>query len=322
MANAQEAEKNISDSTSRTPTRLWLQAVRPFSFTASITPMLLGAALAYYNQQIGIVGNIQWLFLPLILVCGLLYHAGSNLISDYFDHKYGVDAEDTKGSSGVLVQGLLRPAQVYRAGLLLLALGTLLGITFIISRGMFAAVLGAIGLLGGYFYCGGPKGYKYIALGDLFVGMLFGPLMVFGSYYCLTGSTEMMFVFLASLPIGFLVIGILHANNTRDIVYDRRANSYTVAGMVGFRVSRLYYAALVILAYVAVVGFVATKLLPLGSILVLVTLKPAIDALRNILASTGPDDARLATADEASAQLHLGFGLTLIVGTVASSLFI
>lgn len=315
-----EAGKTTPDSTART--RHWLQAVRPFSFTASITPMLLGAALAYYNQQIGIVGQIQWLFLPLILACGLLYHAGSNLISDYFDYKHGVDAADTKGSSGVLVQGLLQPAQVYRAGLLMLALGTLLGIAFIVSRGIFAAVLGGIGLLGGYFYCGGPKGYKYIALGDLCVGMLFGPLMVFGSYYCLTGSTEILFIFLASLPIGFLVIGILHANNTRDIVHDRRANSYTVAGVIGFRLSRLYYAVLVILAYFAVIGFVATDLLPLGSLLVLVTLKPAIDALRNVLTSTGPDDARLANADEASAQLHLGFGLTLIVGTAASSLFV
>ncbi len=322
MSKAQEVEKSVSDSTAPTGFKLWLQAVRPFSFTASITPMLLGGALAYYNRQVGIVGQIDWYFLPLILVCGLLYHAGSNLVSDFFDHKYGVDAGDTKGSSGVLVQGLLQPSQIYKAGLLLLAVGTLLGITFIVARGWFAAVLGVIGLLGGYFYCGGPRGYKYIGLGDALVGILFGPLMVFGSYFCLTGSTDMLYIFLISLPIGFLVIGILHANNTRDIDHDRRVHAYTVAGLIGFTASKVYYGGLVILAYVAVIGFVATNLLPLGALLVLVTLKPAIDALKKVFTSSDPHDEKLAMADVASAQLHLGFGVMLIVGTVVSSLFI
>lgn len=322
MANAQEVEKSVSAPSTHSGLKLWLQAVRPFSFTASITPMLLGGALAYYSQQVGVVGQIEWFFLPLILVCGLLYHAGSNLISDYFDHKYGVDAGDTKGSSGVLVQGLLQPAQVYRAGLLLLALGTVLGITFIVSRGWFAAVLGSIGLLGGYFYCGGPKGYKYFALGDPLVGLLFGPLMVFGSYFCLTGSTDFLFVFLTSLPIGFLVIGILHANNTRDIDHDRRARTITVAGVIGFKASKAYYAGLVILAYAAAFAFVAVGLLPLGALLVVLTLKPAIEVLRKVLTSSDPHDEKLSMADVATAQLHLGFGVTLIVGTIVSSLFI
>ena len=321
MSERHNAEQQSVDIPVAGP-KLWLQAVRPFSFTASITPMLVGGALAYYHLQLGLVGQIEWYFLPLILVCGLLYHAGSNLVSDFFDHKYGVDADDTKGSSGVLVQGLLQPSQVYRAGLLLLALGTLLGVTFIVTRGVFAAVLGVIGLLGGYFYCGGPKGYKYIALGDPLVGLLFGPLMVFGSYFCLTGSTDMMIVFLTSLPIGFLVIGILHANNTRDIEHDKRAHSYTVAGVIGFKASKVYYAGLVILAYAAVIGFVVAEILPIGALLVLVTLKPAIDALRKVLTSTDSHDEKLAMADVATAQLHLGFGVTLIVGTVVSSLFI
>lgn len=319
MTDAQEKEEAALAAPGQM--QVWFQAVRPFSFTASATPILLGAALALHNQQLGIVDRVQWYFLPLILACGLLYHAGSNLISDYFDFRHGVDAEDTKGSSGVLVQGLLRPGQVYRGGLLLLALGTLLGLIFIIARGQFALVLGSIGLLGGYFYCGGPKGYKYIALGDAFVGMLFGPLLVFGSYFCLTGNTEMIPVFLASLPIGFLVIGILHANNTRDIVHDKRAGSYTVAGVIGFEASRIYYIGLVILAYVSVAAAVAAKLLPPGALLVLVTLKPAVAALRNVLASNDPGDPRLEMADVASAQLHLAFGLTLIAGTVVSAIF-
>jgi 1,4-dihydroxy-2-naphthoate octaprenyltransferase len=146
--------------------------------------------------------------------------------------------------------------------------------------------------------------------------------MVFGSYYCLTGRFDAAFIFLASLPIGLLVIGILHANNTRDIDDDRRAQSYTFAGLIGFEGSKLYYAALIILAYATVSGLVFTNMLPLGALLALVTVKPAVNALRNVLASTAPGDARLDMADVVAAQLHLAFGMTLMLGTIASALFI
>ena len=78
------------------------------------------------------------------------------------------------------------------------------------------------------FYTGKPIGYKYIALGDFLVFTLMGPLMVIGSYYVLTGdyNTNVLYV---SLPVGFLVAAILHANNLRGIVHDTQANVKTLA---------------------------------------------------------------------------------------------
>lgn len=199
-----------------------MQAVRAFSFTASMVPVFVGAMLALAYE-----GTVRWSLFPLVVVCSLLFHGGTNLVSDYFDFQRGVDRKDTFGSSGVLVNRLLQPRQVLHAGLLLFALGCVLGLILLAYRGMPIFVLGVIGLLGGFFYTGKPIGYKYIALGDFLVFTLMGMLMVIGSYYVLTGdyNTNVLYI---SLPVGFLVAAILHANNLRDIVHDTEANVRTL----------------------------------------------------------------------------------------------
>ena len=85
----------------------YLQATRPFSFTASMVPVLAGAALAFALND-----NSKWLLLPLIMICSLLYHAATNLVSDYCDHKKGVDQDYTFGGSRVIQQNLLKPNQL------------------------------------------------------------------------------------------------------------------------------------------------------------------------------------------------------------------
>ncbi|HEX3073321.1 MAG TPA: prenyltransferase, partial [Ignavibacteriales bacterium] len=72
-------------------------------------------------------GTIQWFLLPVALICAMTVHAGSNMISDYFDLKKGVDTKETFGSSKVLVDEILTPREVLRGGLICLAVGFLLG---------------------------------------------------------------------------------------------------------------------------------------------------------------------------------------------------
>jgi 1,4-dihydroxy-2-naphthoate octaprenyltransferase len=95
---------------------VWFQATRPFSFTASITPVLIGAALAMRSPL-----PVTWILFPVFLICALLIHAATNLISDYEDFRKGVDRAYTYGSSGVLVGGLLEPKQVKNAAYALFA---------------------------------------------------------------------------------------------------------------------------------------------------------------------------------------------------------
>lgn len=305
---------------------VWIQAVRAFSFTASMVPIFVGAMLALSydlpspaeagSAKAG--GDVRWVLFPLVVVCSLLFHAGTNLVSDYFDFQRGVDRKNTFGSSGVLVNGLLQPKQILNAGLLMFGLGFVLGLILVWFRGMPIFWLGVIGLLGGFFYTGKPIGYKYLALGDFLVFTLMGPLMVIGSYYVLTGdyTTNVLYV---SLPIGFLVAAILHANNLRDIVHDTHANVRTLANLVGLKGAKIEYYFLVGGAYVSVIVMVLTSVVKPWALLVLLSLPPAMKNVKAISNAREDAGAEIAMIDVQTAQHHFLFGLLLIVGLILSA---
>lgn len=302
-----------TSTTSRSPMSIWMQAVRAFSFTASMVPVLVGAMLALEYP-----GEVKWWLFPLVVVCSLLFHSGTNLVSDYFDFQRGVDRKNTYGSSGVLVNGLLQPKQVLNAGLLMFGLGFLLGLVLVVFRGMFIFWLGVIGVLGGFFYTGKPIGYKYFALGDFLVFTLMGPLMVIGSYYVLTGNYNSTVLYV-SLPIGFLVAAILHANNLRDIAYDTQANVRTLANIFGLKAAKIEYYFLIAAAYLSVIMMVLTSVVKPWALLVLLSLPPAMKNVRAISNAREDAVAEIAMIDVQTAQHHFLFGILLIVGLILSA---
>ena len=225
---------------------VWGRAVRPFSFTASVTPVLLGGALAFERN---VTGN--WVALPLFLLCAVIFHAATNLISDHADFVKGVDKDYTYGSSGVLVEGLLTPQQVRTGAHLLFAAGFVLGLTLVALRGLPILILGLIGIAGGYTYTGRPVGYKYLALGDALVFILMGVLLVVGSDYALSGDLSFR-TLMVSLPVSALVTAILHANNLRDIRHDAEAGVRTLAGILGESNAKGLYVVLIAFSYFSV----------------------------------------------------------------------
>lgn len=294
----------------RSRVSLWIQAVRAFSFTASVIPVLLGGLFA-----LGAEGPKAWYLLPLAVLGGLLLHAGTNLINDYYDYINGVDRECSYGSSGVLVAGLLPPRAILWGALTAFGLAVALGVVLIAFRGWSMAALGVIGLAGGYLYTGRPVGYKYFALGDLLVFVLMGPLMVLGGYLTVTGVYRPE-VLMLSLPLGCLVAAILAANNLRDVVHDGEANVTTLARVLGAKGGRAEYATLVAGAYAIVVGLVIARVLSPWTLLVLISSPLALKNLRAVLGSRPGEAEDLATADATTAQLHMAFGLLLILGVV------
>lgn len=297
----------------RNKASVWIQAARPFSFTASMTPIIVGAMLALDYQ-----GPVSWFLFPLIAVCSLLLHAGANIVSDYFDYLHGVDQADTYGGSRVLLQGLLEPKLLLRGGMIVLAAAFVLGMILVVLRGMPVFWFGIVGLLGGYFYTGKPIAYKYYALGDFLVFTLFGPLMVIGSYFVLTNdfNTNVLYV---SLPIGFLVASILHANNTRDISFDRRAKAYTVANVLGLRAAIAEYYLLVLGAYASVIIMVLLGVVKPWTLVVFLGMFPALKNLKTIRGAQVENPSAIAMLDVQSAQHHMLFGILLSVGLILSA---
>ena len=292
---------------------VWFQATRPFSLTASVLPVVIGAVLAASAE-----GPVLWPLFPLIVVCSLLFHIGTNMVSDYFDYRRGVDRDETFGGSRVLIEGLVTPKQLLAVGIILFAIGFSLGLLLVAVRGWPIFILGVIGLLGGWFYTGGPVAYKYVALGDLLVFILMGPLMVIGSYLALTGGFSLTVLY-ASLPVGCLVAAILHANNLRDIAHDARADIKTMAMVLGMPAAKAIYVGLVGGAYLVVLVMVLAKLITPLALAVGITLPLALRNVKAVLASVPGKPESIAMGDVMSAQLHLAFcalfGIAILVGT-------
>ena len=287
--------------------RMWVQAVRPFSFTASIVPVLLGSAVAATQGMF----NPGLFFLTLLGAVGI--QAAANLFSDYFDYQGGYDSAESSGGSGVLVRGILQPSEVFLAGLALIAFVAAIGLYLTALRGTPVLVLGVLGVLGAYFYSGRPIAYKYRALGDPAIFLLFGPLMVLGAYYVQARAIELV-PMLYALPVGCLVTAILHVNNTRDIPSDGRGSGTTVAAALGLGGAKVLLYALVAAAYLLVIAGVLSGTFVRWSALALLSAPLGWNLAKAVAAAKASQD--LVMLDIAAARLHLVFGLLLVLGVL------
>lgn len=293
--------------------RIWLRAVRPFAFTASVVPVLVGAALAAAR------GGARWELLPLVLGGVVLLNAGTNLVSEVRDFHRGLDTPDSLGSRNVLVEGLLEPKQVFRAGLGAFAAGSAAGLLLARLCGPAVLWLGLAGLLGGFFYTGRPIAYKYVALGNPLVFVLMGPLIVVGSHLVLAGEMTAESIYV-SLPVGCLVAAILSANNLRDIEHDKRAGARTLATVLGHTGAKLEYCLLLCGAYAAVAVMAAAGAISPWALLVLLSVPPAARNVISAARSARDRPEQIAHLDVQTAKLHLLFGVLLIVGLLAGAL--
>lgn len=291
--------------------RIWLQAVRIFSFTASIIPILVGSSLALVDDAFDTP-----LFLVMLLA-SVACHAGANLANDYFDHRKGIDTPDSLGPSKVIQQGLLSPEQVRTGMVVAFSIATALGLYVVFRTGWGILVLALASLAAAYLYTGGPKPLGYIALGEIVVLIFMGPVMIAGAHYVLTGSVTGLAIML-SLPVGFLVAAILHANNVRDIPLDRAAGKITLATLLGRRGATYEYWGLVGGAFALTLLVVAVRpdLWP-----VLATFGSLPIAVRQCRAiSSGEDAPELNRVLRSTAGLHLRFGTLLTLGLLGAAL--
>ena len=280
---------------------IWFMAVRPFSLTGSLIPVALGGVLAIKEGKFSIG------YLALSLFAMIFLQIGANLISDRDDFENKVDTKNSLGSSGAIIKGLLKPKQVLRAGIGFLLLGGLVGVFLTFERGYFVLLLGLMGALSSYFYTRKPFAFKYRGVGIPIIFIMFGPLPVIGSYYVQT-ETVGIGALLISIPIGLLTTAILHANDIRDIVHDKKANIKTFAMNIGHINAKKFYVGLIIFAYMSVLVMIFFHLLNLWSVIVLMTIPIACKNIRKLFNSD-----HIETIDKETALLQILFGTLLII---------
>mgnify|MGYP005843093103 FL=1 len=291
---------------------LWWKAARPFSFTVSLIPPILGGLIALVENP-----GLEFSLLHFILagIGCMTAHAGANLVSDYYDFKARVDRQGTFGSSGLLVAGILSPQQVLRGGCVALALAGAAGayLVWATPGGVFLIGLILLGGLLGIFYTAKPFELKYHALGDLAVFISFGPAMVLGAYFVQAHHFSWKPI-LYSIPVGLLVDAVLHSNNLRDIENDRVVQIKTVPILIGEKRAKIMYQALVFGAYLSTLILVALGSLNAFALLVLLSLPPAVKVVNMVRRKERMPADQFALIDAATAQVHLAFGLLMVIG--------
>ena len=304
----QNAQAHTHEKTSLVSWKTWIKTARPFSLTATISPVLVGTAVAAYNGTFHLLNFLAALFSSLFL------QVGANYFNEYFDYRYGLDSPQSLGSSTVIFRHEMTAAQVLRGGITSFAIATLLGLLLIYLAGPAIILFGLAGMIIAYFYSAKPFKFATRGLGDILVYIAMGFLMTWGAYYVQIPYWSWQ-AFAASIPVGFLVTAILNMNNVRDYQDDLTVHKRTLPVRFGQVFGQRFHAFLLMGSYLAVSLFVLLGLLPPYSLAVWITFPLAFNNVRAVLAAT--ERKAFAIGIKHTAQLHLQFGAMLALGIVA-----
>lgn len=285
----------------------WMIAVRPWSFPASAMPVIASIAYLFWKEA-----QINWLFGLWALVNIIIFHAAGNTWSDYFDFKKKVDADDTFGAK-TLTTGMFSEKEIFRLSLSLTVVATLAGLALMALTGLPLLWIGLGGVLCTLLY---PM-LKYNALGDLVILMAYAFLPTIGTSFVTTGAIDWS-VLLIALPVGLITDGILHSNNTRDTITDRRAGIKTMAMGLGHKASAILYGFEVIFPFVWIGALSIVGLLPLTTIAIFLTLAVAIGCAKTMMHSLEGGSGVIADLDVRTANLQLMFSALLTLAFIVA----
>ena len=225
----------------------WWLAVRPWSFTISLAPVLAGTSLAALD---GYPPNLL-IALVTLLAC-VLIHAGTNLQNDVGDFRRGADLVGRVGPPRVTTQGWLPAREVQAAATLSFILAVLPGTWLAVQGGWPIVAIGFASIAAGAAYTAGRRPIAYSGWGEAFVFVFFGLVAVGGMYYLHTRTVSATSL-IAGGALGLLAAAVLVVNNLRDIDSDRRIGKNTLAVRIGRRATAWEYGALMHLPFVLLI---------------------------------------------------------------------
>lgn len=229
----------------------WLIATR----AAVLVMTFLSAALA------GIfafrAGSFDWLSWVLVTLGLILAHATNNLLNDYTDFTRGVDQDNyyrAQYGPQPLVHGLLNKRQLLTYAIVTGVLAAACGVALIFMRGGLTLTLMALGAFFVLFY---TWPLKYIALGEIAVLIVWGPLMIGGGFYEITGFWDWNVV-IASLPYALGVTGVIFGKHIDKFEVDKAKKIHTLPVILGEKLSRYTVIGMLVLQYLFTLYLVIT----------------------------------------------------------------
>lgn len=291
--------------------RVWFVAVRPWSLTISVVPILLATALAWA------FGTVSVLFGILMLLTSVLTHIACNLTNDYFDNASGVDVMQPEGHGRMLQEGHLSQRDLLTGMIVAFAMALLCGIPIIARLGWLGLVFALVGAGVAFLYTGGPWPLAYNRMGEIGVFIAMGLVMVGGAFYVHTGTSTWQSIILAT-NIGLYAAAILHGNNLRDMAVDAMHNKHTLANTFGWAWGVREYIALVVTPLLLTVVLVIENphYWPL-----LATLLVIPETLRVVRYLRSSSEGQLTSAIVGqSAKLHMHYGIVATAALIVTRL--
>ncbi|XP_028142508.1 ubiA prenyltransferase domain-containing protein 1 homolog [Diabrotica virgifera virgifera] len=279
----------------------YVLALRPWSLSASLIPTLLGSTIAYKYPGSSDFNYITLFFTILTIIS---VHGAGNVVNTYFDYVKGID--NRKSDDRILVDHILSKDEVVSLGAILYFAGC---IGFIILANISPAKMEHLalvyfgGLSSSFLYTGGI-GFKYIALGDVLILIIFGPISVLFAFMSQTGHVEWATIYYA-LPLALNTEAILHSNNTRDSESDKKVGIVTLAIIIGHTASHVLYAFLLFTPYI--MFMVASLKYSKWFMLPLVTLPGAFKIEKQFRSKD------IHSVPKKTAKLNLFFGVLYVV---------
>jgi 1,4-dihydroxy-2-naphthoate octaprenyltransferase len=246
-------------------------------------------------------------------------HLGLNVANDVFDTVQGADDANVtptqySGGSRVIQYGLVSLRRMATIATVFYLAALAIGLVLLAFWGSPALlVIGIAGFIVSIGYTAPPLKFVYRGLGEIAVAVGFGPLMLLGAYVVQSGGTLSWEPFVASIPVALFIALILYVNEIPDRRGDARAGKRTLPVRFSRDVVITGYNLAAAGAYVALISGVVAGVLPIPTLLMLLTVPLALQVSRG-LAPNYDNPYGLMSVMGVNVQLHLRAGVLLLAG--------
>jgi 1,4-dihydroxy-2-naphthoate octaprenyltransferase len=256
----------------------WLIISRAAVFTMTITSGLIGGLLAISQTD-----EPNW-FNLVLAVLGLVFaHASNNMTNDYFDMEVGVDTDDYARALYAphpILSGLLSKRELLVAILVVNLIDAAIMTYLAVDAGWQVLVFAALGLFISVFYVAPPLKFKHHGLGEPGVFIVWGPLMIGGTYFVTAGHLPSAGIWLASIPYALAVTTVLIGKHIDKLNQDKDKGINTVPVALGERNSIWLNMGMMVAFYVVVAILVLTGTLGVWLLLVLLAIPRLFQVLK------------------------------------------
>jgi 1,4-dihydroxy-2-naphthoate octaprenyltransferase len=257
----------------------WFRVIRVKFLLASVIAVCLGLVINWWQNQ-----TIDIVYAGLTFVGVVALHASVDLLNDYWDFKRHIDTKTKRtkfsGGTGVLPEGLLQPDEVYKAGIILLIIGSAVGGYFIFEKGITIAIILAFAIISIYFY---STRIVDSGLGEIFVAIK-GIMIVLGTFFVQTSHITIEPI-LGGIVVGVLSSLVLFVNSFPDFDADKAGGRKTLVIILGKKKASNAVWIFPIIVYSIIISGIMTHVLPILSLITLFTIpllmKSGLDLKQN-----------------------------------------